>query len=391
MLTKEHLKFHIRSDRVKPVFLEEISEWTSVVDGMREMLQQAKGQSLKELEPQWEQSGDAVVFSGLKKLAMEECQFADEDPEIETRRWEIFEKSRELRAKGLEFADFESQMAESCGDLVQLRSSLFADLAENRKITDVEKFSAGELIQRYNVSQVKGILWFAKNVEIEIDEASSKLWRSVFRCAKFHQLILDFRPEPKTKIWHIHISGPLSIFQNAQTYAMRISNFFPILLHLPKWKMVADVKLKGRMVQLKIDQKAGLKPISDLKGGYIPEEFAEVMRQFNDSFKDWTLNEGEEPVNLGKSNYFFPDFTLCKKGKAHFQIELFHRWHLAALQSRLEALLNHPRGDVRFGLSKVMRKDPAIAKFLKEHEGLQQYVFDFGDFPTVQQLRRLVE
>lgn len=390
MLTKDHLKFHIRNERVKPVFLTSDAEVTDIISDLCKTFQGSVGSSVKDLDAAAVPSGDAVIFAGLKKLMLDECELTDDDPGIEENRWKYFAASKRLRAEAMDYLDFEKKISEG-KDVGELRADLFSDLPENRRIKTVADLSNEELLNLYNVSQVKGLLWFARKVEVEIFEADTVAWRRVFQFAKFHQLILDFKKVPKTENWKISITGPLSLFENVQSYAMRISRFFPVLLHLKKWKLVAEVKVKNRVVNLKLDESFGLKPTKESRSGYIPEEFEEVLKQFNLGKSEYTLAEGQQPVNLGKSTYLFPDFTLRKKDKDIFHIELFHKWHLASVQNRLEALADQPRKDVRLGLSRQIRKDPAVKAFLAKNENLQEFVFDFGDFPTPNQILALVE
>lgn len=388
MLTKDQLKFNIRGDRVKPVFIGLDDGYLDTVDLLIEHFRKSTGLSLKEFEETLQLQGDSIVFSGLKKTLLDQCRLSEITDDIEHYRWDMFAHSVNYRRSANHYEEFECALQRH-ENVTAIRKRLFSDLPENRLILAPPQIGREDVLNLYNISQVKGLLWFTKNLRLRIREKDPVVWRRVFQSAKFFRLIIDFEFDLNTHMCVMNISGPLSIFDNSQTYAMRISQLFPTILHLTQWELDADLKVKNRDVRLMLNQDCGIKPLKDFKG-YRPPEFEKIATEFNCESKEYMMIPGENPISLGKSIYLFPDFTIKRGGHDVFHLELFHKWHRSNILARFDALKRFPRNDIRIGLSRALTKDLDIQNYLNSCEHARSIAFEFGDFPTPRQLLKLL-
>ena len=133
-----------------------------------------------------------------------------------------------------------------------------------------------ELLERYNVAQVQGLLMTAKSLQIRADHADPAELRRLFKYLKFFRLLAEIRQDGPAYI--IRISGPLAIFSNTRKYALQLAAFFPAVLLLKKWKLTAEIEWKNRSLQLILDEKSNLRSHDRNFSAYVPEEIAMFHR-----------------------------------------------------------------------------------------------------------------
>lgn len=391
MLTKDLLKFTRRENRVHPKYLKpDDQKFVRLADELANLYRGHVGQSWRDLNEVLRQHPDSSdgIFQGFGKLLEDRCTFGESDEAVEEKRWQWLELSRRLRSNGITSrADFEMQMAEQAGqDFSALQEQVYADLPEFRSIQSFEDIAGETLIHRYNAAQIQGLLLRAQKVRFSIREKDVVTRRRLLQKLRFCRLLAEFVENPEGALV-LDISGPLAMFEQVQSYGMRLCQFFPYVLLAPKWELEATVKLGENYYDLKCDS---TKPIrSHYRGfsGYIPEEFKSLMLAFNDLPQmergHWTIEEGQEHLNLGQQCYSFPDLTLRHESGLLRHLELFHRWHEGELRKRLTVLIGLEEAPLIIGISRDLAKEPALEGLLARAKETGISIFAFRQFPTV--------
>jgi len=203
---------------------------------------------------------------------------------------------------------------------------------------------------------------------------------------RFCRLLAEFVENPEGALT-LEISGPMSMFEQVQSYGMRLCQFFPYVLLMPKWELEATVKLGENYYELKVDSTRPIRSHYRSFSGYIPEEFQAFMRAFNalpaGDRKDWRVEEGQEHLNLGQQCYSFPDLTLRHKSGMQWHVELFHKLHEAELRKRLAVLMETKEVPLIIGIGQELAKEPALEGLLARSKETGISIFTFRQFPTV--------
>ncbi len=396
MLTKDLLQFTHRKGNLSLTFIDESDPGLiKLAAGLVDKLSHASGKSLSEIEESLDEiKSTAKSLDGLKKIIEDQCEFADFDDDICVKRWEIFRTAQDLRDEGslTDPAEYANVLATRCGydTAGTVRQELFSDHPDEKKCTKTTPISAENLLSEYNRALFQTIFIFADDVKFTVKGASVVEKRALFRQLKFHSLMSEVAMDPEDATFTVYLSGPLKLFQKSTTYGLRLAKFIPNLLHLKSWDLEASVQLKNKRMTLKLNSQIDVKPKGRGLQGYVPTEFSEIMKQFNESDTAWTVKPGEDFVNIGKQSYCFPDFELSN-GKKQIHVELFHSWHKGQLKSRLSALEAKKQKGVILGVDKALKKEKDLSKILEESAWFQKNGFEFNQFPTPKQLMKVVE
>ncbi len=390
MLTKEHLTFRIRNGRAVPQFLPvDDAKVRGVAADLLAVFEGAEGLSLGELEEQAADAADGDVGAALSKLLLDSCETEEDDGQVAASRWESLLKAEALRTQRASREEFQQKMA-------GVGSRLYADLPACRRVRSYKVMDPETLLHRYNAAQVQGLLLRARRVVIRLRSTDLAERRELFRQLRFHRLLGEVRPLAATKTkaqgLEVELSGPLSLFDQATTYGLRLANFFPRVLLLADWELEADVHVKNRELVLKVDASTGLKSHYRERRPYIPEELTALIDQFNERHgPTWRMSAANDFVHVGKESYCFPDLAVEGKSGQIFHVELFHRWHSAGLAGRLQALEKHPESSLCLGVSKSLLKDPALDEALKASRHFAKSGFYFSEFPTPKAVAELLD
>lgn len=391
MLTKDLLKYTRRESRVHPKYLKPTDkDLIQLGDELAGLYRTHVGQSWKDLNEQLKahpESSDAV-FQGFGKLLEDRCTFGEADEVFEEQRWQWFEWSRALRAEGLPSrAAFEEEMTKKSGrSFGAMQDQLYADLPEFRSIQTFDDISGEALVHRYNAAQIQGLLLRAQKIRFSIFEKDLVTRRRLLQKLRFCRLLAEFVENPEGALV-LDISGPLSMFDQVQSYGMRLCQFFPYVLLMPKWELEGTVKLGENYYDLKIDSSKPIRSHYRSFSGYIPEEFQAFIKAFNAlptaERKDWKAEEGQEHLNLGQQCYSFPDLTLRHGSGVVRHLELFHKWHEGELRKRISVLSEVKEVPLMLGISQDLAKESSVEGLLARAKETGISIFTFRQFPTV--------
>ena len=217
---------------------------------------------------------------------------------------------------------------------------MYADRQGAQLLGSFEAPTPDALISRYNVAQVQGILYSARDLFVDLGREADV--RLVFRYVKLLGLI--YRLEPIEGGYRLHLDGPLSLFSGTRKYGLRLAKLLPGLLLTSPWRLYANVSYKDRDATMELDSEtAGL--ASHYRGPVDsgePEVREAFKRAWNRMrYKDgWELGPGAGILPVPRlKTALVPDFTLRNAAtgeEAHLEILGF--WSERLLIERVELL-----------------------------------------------------
>ncbi len=398
MLTKDLLKFRVRSGVIHPTF---VSEDNSVAHAAAQELlaiaNSAVGQSRADLEERLKDLDHQITaFPGFKKILLDHCQFEEDTASAEDIRWARLIGAQAIRNQCdfATLADYQAALAAHFDlSFMQISEGLFSDLPEQRKLLSINLGEASDLIHRYNCQQVQGLLLKAENLRLKIKSADIGLRRSLFRSLKFHQLLVTNLKEVeanRSDDLEILVNGPLSMFEHSALYGIKFANFFPKILDFPKWELSADIELKQKVGRLVLSEKNKIRSYRQANSDYVPEELGKFVESFNRQKKEWKAEISGNFIDLGRESYCCADLRFCHPRREPVEMELFHKWHAGQLSQRLEILQQSDQSSFLIGVCQRVAKSPEICQVLDNSSWFARYGFVFKDFPSSRQIQDML-
>jgi uncharacterized protein len=287
----------------------------------------------EELGPRLDPRRGFKILRALSKLLEEKATWAsptEVDPyTLRTRVFELAAALPQLPVatgtllEGGTREDVLSRVARETG--VEAPAALmYADRRGEQLLAEFEAPSPEALISRYNVAQVQGVLYSAKDLSVDLEaDADARL---VFHYVKLLGLI--YRLEPTKKGHRLLLDGPLSLFGSTRKYGLRLARFLPGLLLTSPWKLCANVSWKGRDAILELDSEAPslvshYKGPADAGENDVREAFSQAWARAKDT-GDWELEPGIGILPIPQlKTALVPDFTFrnaVTDEKVHLEI-----------------------------------------------------------------------
>jgi predicted nuclease of restriction endonuclease-like RecB superfamily len=217
---------------------------------------------------------------------------------------------------------------------------MYADRQGAQLLAGFDTPSTEALISRYNVAQIQGILYSAKDLCVDLGEKADA--RLVFRYVKLLGLI--YHLEPTQGGYRLLLDGPLSLFGGTRKYGLRLAKFLPGLLLTSPWNLRANVSWKGREAILELDSEApGLishyKGPADASEDDVREAFSRAWGRAKDT-GDWELEPGAGILSLPPlKTALVPDFALRNAATGEkVYLEILGFWSERYLVERAELL-----------------------------------------------------
>ena len=254
----------------------------------------------------------------------------------------------------------------------QITQGLYADLQENRILTQFDEPTPETLIHRYNLSQVQGIFYRASHITIHAHRNDPGEYKLLFRYLKLFQLISYIEGDADTG-FTITIDGPTSLFKASTRYGLSLAKMIPALLHLNRWKLEAELKLKDsyskkeRIVHYHLDQGCGLVTHYENNSTYdsmLEQSFANRWKKLN---SEWKLEREVDLIPLPGS-VMIPDFRFVHPDGRDFLLEIVGFWHPQYLQKKF------------YQVKKAERDNLILA--VSERLNLQKAGINFNDLPN---------
>lgn len=222
----------------------------------------------------------------------------------------------------------------------QIETSLFADRPSKYMLLDSPAWTPESLIARYNLELARGVLYWARGMQVEILGGYQEFWRYI----KLFKLMFWATPSAGGG-YHVELDGPLSPFvQSTTRYGRQLAAFLPALLLCERWRMAATVQppgLGGELSYLLNDQDP-LPSIFKQKGVFDSRMEADFAAEFEAKFGQkrgkWALGH-EDEVLLLADTVMIPDFSITHvKDSRRALVEIVGFWHPDYLRRKVRKI-----------------------------------------------------
>lgn len=394
MLTKNLVKYRVRAGKIFPKLItkKDRESALSLASEMMNPFNSSTDLTMFELESLWEADGCQLnnYFQAFKKILFDSLDVSQVQESVEEKRWEWIHEAQSMRQKHYfeSVESFKEQFSFEVGEPEEsINENLYRDLPEFRTVKLTTLIEPEQLVERFNLSQVQGLLIRASWLKIKCPSISLEERRALIRSVKFHRLIGEFSSDlgSVSKGFELKLTGPLSVLDNSQSYGVKFAHFLPRVLTLKDWEISAEITVdtKKERYLLEVNQGTGLKSDKPLLKSYIPPEFQQLLQSFNELYDHWNIQAGDEAFHLGEGFYCFPDFILSSTSGEKIYMELFHKWHCGQLKNRLEML--EKSGDKRLVLAvcRSIAKKKNIKALIERYQQFDEISILFTDFPSL--------
>ena len=221
---------------------------------------------------------------------------------------------------------------------LEIEAGLYADLIENRILSEFTIPTAEELLHRYNLSQVQGVFYKATQVVVNAYRNDPGEYKLLFRYLKLFQLMSYIEGDVDTG-FTITIDGPMSLFKASTRYGLALAKLLPALLHVSKWSLAAQLQTRDfntgnlKKSSFNLDQKCGLVthyPKNKTYDSLLEAAFAQKWAKLK---TEWRLEREVELIPLPGS-VMIPDFRIVHPDGREYLLEIVGYWRPEYLKKK---------------------------------------------------------
>lgn len=252
--------------------------------------------------------------------------------------------------------------------VTEVEQGLYADLQENRILTQFEAPVTESLLHRYNLSQVQGIFYRASSVVINAHRNDPGEYKLLFRYIKLFQLMAYIEGDADTG-FTLTMDGPASLFKASTRYGLALAKMIPALLHVTKWSLQAKLQNKD---QYSGNTKTGKFVLTSDRCGlvshYPPGKPYDSMleasfaKSWHKAKTEWRLEREVDLIPLPGS-VMIPDFRLVHPDGREFLLEIVGYWRPEYLQKKFYQVRNGDTDNLILAVSERLNLDKAGVKF----------------------------
>lgn len=220
----------------------------------------------------------------------------------------------------------------------QIRTGLYADLAENRIMTRFDPPSPEALLHRYNLSQVQGVFYRASHLTLNAHRNVPGEYKLLFRYLKLFQLMAYIEGDADHG-FTITVDGPASLFNPSTRYGLAIAKLIPALLHVTKWSLSATLQTRDFYTNNWKTGRFTLNSECALVSHYPPGKPYDSMLEaafvdrWNATKTEWVLEREVDLIPIPGS-VMIPDFRLVHPDGRVFLLEIVGYWRPEYLQKK---------------------------------------------------------
>ncbi len=220
----------------------------------------------------------------------------------------------------------------------QITQGLYADLPENRILTEFTAPDPIALIHRYNLSQVQGVFYRASQLTINAHRNVPGQYKLLFRYLKLFQLMTYIEGDADHG-FTIIVDGPTSLFKASTRYGLAIAKLIPAILHVTKWSLAATLQTKDfytgniKVGRYSMTDKCGLQthyPPGKAYDSMLEAGFADRWDKLKTA---WVLEREVELLPIPGS-VMIPDFRLVHPDGRSYILEIVGYWRPEYLQKK---------------------------------------------------------
>jgi predicted nuclease of restriction endonuclease-like RecB superfamily len=218
----------------------------------------------------------------------------------------------------------------------QIRVGLYADLQENRILTQFDDPAPEALIHRYNLSQVQGIFYRASQMVLNAHRNVPGEYKLLFRYLKLFQLMTYVEGDADHG-FTITIDGPTSLFKPSTRYGLAIAKLLPALLHVTKWSLTATLQSRDpysgtpKIGRFSLNDNCGLETHYPPGKPYDSMLEAAFANRWDALKTEWILEREVDLIPIPGS-VMIPDFRLVHPDGRTFLLEIIGFWRPEYLQ-----------------------------------------------------------
>lgn len=389
MLTRDLLRYQVRDGKLLPRLLKPTPANLALADGLLAHWRAGIGERLGELEeaalPIIHESRSALVGKGLQKLLLDACTFADPASAEELRSRALAASAELLATPAVDAAGHRAAVAARLGlDPAALGEALYADLPHLARLQAAPGWGAEELLERANLALCQGLLLGARSLVVELPGADAGALRRLAKALRWRRLLAEVRRTPALAT--LVISGPAAVLDQAKSYGLQFALLLPELATTRRWSARAECDGPRREpgpLTLELDQDTGLRAPAGFTG-HVPAELAAWLAKLGERLAGRTIDPAPDPLLLPGGELVVPDLAIDG-----VPIELFHRWHTAALRRRLDQLGRAPLERLVVGVDRTLAKS-ADAAGCTDHPAFARHGLLFSDLPAAAALAAAV-
>ena len=202
---------------------------------------------------------------------------------------------------------------------------LFGDMISYQKLIDFNPILPRQLIHRYNIEQVQGLLLNTIDLEIRISKCFDRGFRQLMQMMRFFRLMFTITSYQR-QVLTLKIDGPGSVLENPRSYGLEIAQFFPSVWLLKEpWHLTAKLKIPGRsrIFRLELSDQDPYQTHYVEKGVWANEKIAKLINRINEKYPDQFIASTESTIYpLSRNRYLLPDVCLKSvSGNRIYQLE----------------------------------------------------------------------
>lgn len=340
--------------------------------------QEAQGATQGELDRQLQElEGDSPDYRfkrGLGHLLKSSCTFEVVSPlEPQMLRERVFALSAQSVPSSYQGNQILSTLALQLSHELerevmpeQIRTGLYADLGENRILTQFDAPTPSDLLHRYNLSQVQGVFYRASHLTLNAHRNVPGEYKLLFRYLKLFQLMAYIEGDADHG-FTITIDGPTSLFSPSTRYGLAIAKLIPALLHVTRWSLSATLQTRDfytntwKTGRFSLDSDCGL--VSHYPPGKPYDSMLEAS--FADRWEslktDWVLEREVDLIPIPGS-VMIPDFRLVHPDGRMFLLEIVGYWRPEYLQKKFSQVRRAECNNLILAISERLNLEKAGVK-----------------------------
>jgi hypothetical protein len=248
----------------------------------------------------------------------------------------------------------------------QIRIGLYADLQENRILTQFDDPAPEALLHRYNVSQVQGIFYRASHIALNAHRNVPGEYKLLFRYLKLFQL-MNYIEGDADHGFTITIDGPTSLFKPSTRYGLAIAKLIPALLHVTKWSLQATLQSRDPYSGTIKTGRFNLNDNCGLVTHYPPGKPYDSMLEASfanrwDSLKTGWVLEREVDLIPIPGSVMIPDFRLVHPDGRDYLLEIVGYWRPEYLQKKFSQVRRAECDNLILAISERLNLEKAGVK-----------------------------
>jgi hypothetical protein len=248
----------------------------------------------------------------------------------------------------------------------QIRKGLYADLQENRILTQFDDPAPEALLHRYNLAQVQGIFYRASHILLNAHRNVPGEYKLLFRYLKLFQL-MSYIEGDADHGFSVTIDGPTSLFKPSTRYGLAIAKLIPALLHVTKWSLKATLQSRDLYTGTIKTGHFSLTDNCNLVTHYPPGKPYDSMleaafaNRWNSQKTDWILEREVDLIPIPGS-VMIPDFRLVHPDGRTYLLEIIGYWRPEYLQRKFSQVRRAECDNLILAISERLNLDKAGVK-----------------------------